>query len=139
MERLLGRGRAGSVIVIGRRPRAGERRPSAALAPALSTNERMIPSPSSEPRTPRRRVSGWGIRPATLPAAFIDAGDRPQRAVRVGPVVLAAGRRAVGVDVAEQDLAVALERVERRLVGEVAALAVGDRHPQRPALAEERG
>ena len=38
---------------------------------------------------------------------------------------------AVGVDVPEQDLPVALELVERRVVGEVAALAVGDRHPQR--------
>ena len=66
-----------------------------------------------------------------------DAGDRPQRAVRVGRVVRA-GRRAGGVDVAEQDLAVALERVERRVVGVVAALAVGDRHPQRPAAPSTR-
>ena len=49
------------------------------------------------------------------------------------------GRRARRVDVAEQDLAVALERVERRVVGVVAALAVGDRHAQRPPLAERVG
>ena len=47
--------------------------------------------------------------------------------------------RPVGRDVAEQHLAVALELVERRVVGVVAALAVGDRHPQRPALGDARG
>ena len=72
-----------------------------------------------------------------VPGRVHHPGDRPQRAVRVRRVVRLAGRRPVGPDVAEQDLPVALERVERRRVGVVAALAVGDRHPQRPALSDE--
>ena len=48
-----------------------DRAAGAARAAALSTSERMIPSPSSEPRTASTAVSGWGIRPATLPAAFV--------------------------------------------------------------------
>ena len=118
------------------RRRPAPRRPR---APRCSTSERMIPSPSSEPRIASAARSGCGISPATLPAAFDDAGDRPQRAVRVAPGRPGPARRPGGVDVAEQDLAVALERVERRVVGVVAALAVGDRHPQRPPRRRARG
>src|SRR6185295_14019443 len=38
---------------------------------AEATNEAMIPRPSSLPRTASTAVSGWGMSPATLPAAFI--------------------------------------------------------------------
>ena len=62
-----------------------------------------------------------------------DPGDCTEGAVGVRAVALLAGRRAVGVGVAEQDLAVALDPVELGGIGEEAALAVGDRHPQRPA------
>src|SRR5690606_37983136 len=50
-----------------------------------------------------------------------DAGDVARRAVRVGPRRGLAGRRRV----AEDDLAVRLEAVERLVVGVVVALAVG--------------
>ena len=52
-------------------PRRRPGRAAAARSAALSTSERMIPSPSSEPRTASTAVSGWGIRPATLPAALV--------------------------------------------------------------------
>ena len=67
-----------------------------------------------------------------------DPGDRAQGAVGVGRMA----RRGVHpgrVHVAEDDLPVSLERVERRLVGVVAALAVGDRHAQGPAEVERVG
>ena len=99
---------------------------------AASTSERRIGSPSSEPRSASAARSGWGMSPATLPRAFRTPAIARRRAVRVRRVALVARRRAVVADVPEQDLAVALELVERRVVGEVAALAVGDRHPQRP-------
>ncbi len=68
-----------------------------------------------------------------------DAGDRPERAVRVGGVARLVRRRPVGPGVAEQHLAGPFQLVERRVVGVEAALAVGDRHPQRPALADRPG
>ena len=72
------------------------------------------------------------MRPADVPRRVQHARDRAQRAVWVGGVI-GSGLRARGVHVAEQDLALALERVERRVVGVEAALTVGDRHAQRPA------
>ena len=97
---------------------------------ALSTSDRTIPNPSSEPRTASDARSGCGISPATLPALFMTPAI-----ARSAPFGLAAvlrpGRRARRIDVPEEDLPVALERVERRLVGVVAPLAVGHRHPQR--------
>ena len=65
-------------------------------------------------------------------AGVHDPGDRPERAVRVR----GSSAAVPSVDVAEQDLAVALERVERRVVRVVAALAVRDRHAQRSARRE---
>src|SRR5438309_12099482 len=47
------------------------RPPAACRSAALAANDAMIPSPSSEPRTASTAVSGWGISPATLPAAFV--------------------------------------------------------------------
>src|SRR5688500_13211130 len=38
---------------------------------ALSTSERMMPAPSSEPRMASDARSGWGMSPATLPAALM--------------------------------------------------------------------
>ena len=62
-----------------------------------------------------------------------DPGDGPHAPVRVRRAVIVGGSGTIGVDVAEQDTAVALQRVERRVVGEVATLAMGDRHAQRAA------
>ena len=70
----------------------------------------MMPSPSSEPRTASAARSGWGIRPATLPARSMTPAIARRRAVGVAAVVRPPASRRV--DVAEQDLAVALERVE---------------------------
>jgi hypothetical protein len=63
--------------------------------------------------------------PATLPAAFVTPAIAAEGAVRVRRI---AGRRRtpVGAHVAEEHLTVPLERIERRVVGVVAALAVGD-------------
>ena len=126
------------------RLREGHRLPAPTGAPvdaaraALSTSERMIPIPSSDPRIASLARSGWGIRPATFPAAL-----RTPAIARSEPLGLAAPvrsrDRAGRVHVPEQDLAVALERVERGLVGVVAALAVGDRHAQRPSDLEAVG
>jgi hypothetical protein len=44
---------------------------SFAARAALSTSERTIPKPSAEPRSASDARSGCGMRPATLPAAFI--------------------------------------------------------------------
>ena len=97
----------------------------------------MIPSPSADPMSASTAVSGWGISPATLPAALATPAIPRSEPFGLpgssGPAVEPSRR------VAPQDLAVALERVERRVVGEVAALAVGDRHPQRPPLADLAG
>ena len=124
LHRALGHGhRAGRL-----RPR---RPPAPAARAALSTSERMIPSPSSEPRIASAARSGCGISPATLPAAFMTPAIARSEPFGLAAIVRARARSPVRVDVAEQDLAVALERVERRVVGVVAALAVGDRHPQR--------
>ena len=81
-------GRSATVIGL---PTATAADPWAARA-ALSTSERMIPIPSSEPRIASAARSGCGISPATLPAAFMTPGDRPQRAVGIGRVVRS-GRR----------------------------------------------
>ena len=132
MERLHGALRHGHQM-----PTVTRRSPTALAA--LSTSERTIPAPSSEPRMASDARSGWGMSPATLPAALITPGDGPQRPVRVGGTIVL--RRGVPrlVDVAEQDAAVGFERVERRRIGEVAALAVGDRHAQRPGAVERVG
>ena len=84
----------------------------------------------AEDRLGRRLRVGHEARDVARGVA--DAGDPAQRAVRVARVV-GTGDRAVGVRVAPQHAAVALQRVERRVVGVVAALAVRDRHPQRRA------
>jgi hypothetical protein len=107
--------------------------PPASHFAALSTSERMSCIPSSLPRIASDIRSGCGISPATLPAAL-----QTPAIARSEPFGLAGSsgverRRAVVADVAEEDLAVALELVQRRLVGVVAALAVGDRHAQRLA------
>src|SRR5688500_13245105 len=46
-------------------------RAAARRSPALSTNERISSRPSSEPRMASTAVSGCGMSPATLPAAFV--------------------------------------------------------------------
>ena len=119
----------------GRRPRARDRARRSPTPPALTTSERMIPRPSSLPRIASTAVSGCGISPATLPAAL-----RTPAIPRSDPLGLPGssgpGDRAVGVRVAPQDAAVALQLVERRLVRVVAALAVGDGHPERAPLAD---
>ena len=86
--------------------------------------------PSSEPRIASAARSGWGISPATLPAAFMTPAIARSDPFGL-PGSVGAGVVPGRVHVAEQDLAVAFELVERRVVREVAALAVGDRHPQR--------
>ena len=124
------RGARPRVIGRPRRPAVRCRRPPST---ALSTSERMMPAPSSEPRIASAARSGWGIRPATLPAAFDHAGDRPQRAVGVAP-----GRRAAAPRHRRRRSGTGRRRSASSassvgVVGEVAALAVGDRHAQRPA------
>ena len=120
-----------------RAPTTAGSRAAAPTPPALSTSERMSSRPSSEPRMASTARLGCGISPATLPRAFDHAGDRPQRAVGVRAVAVGAGSPS-SVDVAEEDLAGALQLVERRVVGEVAALAVRDGHPQRSPRAGTR-
>ena len=97
-----------------------------------------MPIPSSEPRIASAARSGCGISPATLPAALMTPAI-----ARSEPLGLAGwpggAFSPAESHVAEEDLPVSLERVERRLVGVVAALAVGDRHAQRPAEVERRG
>ena len=92
----------------------------------------MMPAPSSEPRIASAARSGCGIRPATLPPGAMTPAIARSEPFGLAARSSSAARSPRCVDVAEQDAAVALERVERRVVGEVAALAVGDRHPQRP-------
>ncbi len=66
-------------------------------------------------------------------------GDRPQRAVRIRLSVVDPGGGPIGVGVAEEDPSLRLEAVEGRLVGVEAALAVGDRQPQRPSIGQGAG
>ena len=110
-------------------------------APARSPGRRHERAQDRQPvGRPEERLGGplrVGHEAGHVPGRVHHAGDRAQRAVRVGRVVRLAGRRPVGPDVAEQDPPVALEGVERRRVGVVAALAVGDRHPQRTALPDQ--
>ena len=63
-----------------------------------------------------------------------DAGDVAQRAVGIGFLGGAAG----GVDVAQDDLVVVLELLQRPRVGDVAALAVLDRQVQHLAWRQPR-
>ena len=92
-------------------------------------------------RGPDQRLDGrlgMGHEPGDVARGVGDARDPAQRPVGVAGVVRAGGG-AVRGGVAPQDLAVALERVERGVVGEVAALAVRDRHPERAPLADLAG
>ena len=123
-----------------RRPRLGEGhrvpasssgRPPVEARAALSTSERMIGSPASEPRIDFRGTLGVRHQPTDVAGRVEDPGDRPQAAVRVRDAIVLGGRATVGVDVPEQDLPLGLERVERRVIRVVAPLAVGDRHAQR--------
>ena len=75
--------------------------------------------------------------PGHVAGGVAHARDPAQGAVGVARVV-GPGDGAVGVGVPPQHAAVALQRVERRLVRVVAALAVGDGHAQRAALARSR-
>ena len=72
-----------------------------------------------------------GHQPGDVPAWGDDPGDRPQRAVRVRLAVVLPGDGPVGVHVAEEHPTPALQRIERGVVAEVAALPVGDRNAQR--------
>ena len=107
-------------------------------AAALSTSDRRIPIPSSEPRTASLARSGWGISPQTLPRA-LSTPAIARMDLRVRHAVVAVRGGAVGADIPEDDLPVAFERVQRRVIGVVAALSVGDRHAQRPQLADRVG
>ena len=66
-----------------------------------------------------------------------DAGNRAHRPIGVGGIVRFAGDRAIRADVSEQDLVVGFELVQHGRLGEVAALAMGDRHPERSARPSE--
>ena len=99
----------------------------------------MRPNPSSEPRTGSDGTLGVRHQAGNVAGGVAHAGDRPHRAVGVGRVVRLARHGSIFADVPEEHLAVGLQRVERGRVGEVAALAVGDRHPERPARAGKVG
>ena len=84
-----------------------------------------IARPSVRPVAGSKARSGWGIRPSTLPAFIEHAGDVARRAVGIG------GFRhgTLVVAIAEGDMAGIFEGVEGGVVGEIIAVAVGDRHP----------
>ena len=96
--------------VIGRPPGAGIGSAPAALGARGGLDERAQDRQAvvrAEHRSAAR--SGCGISPATLPRAFETPAMARRRAVRVRRVALGARPRAVGADVPEQDLPVALE------------------------------
>ena len=79
--------------------------------------------------------SGCGMSPTTVPSSLRDAGDVPDRAVRVRAGGDLAGLRRV----AEDDLVALPELAEEGRLGVVAALAVGDRHLEDLAAPEPAG
>ena len=92
VERLLGRLDGSRLGHRHRAPTAaGVSAPDAARA-ALSTSERMMPAPSSEPRIASAARSGMGHQPGDVAARVDDPGDRAQRAVRVRHAIVLGGR-----------------------------------------------
>ena len=89
-----------------------------------STRPANRPRPSVGPSAASTWFSGCGIRPSTLPLCVEHAGDG------IGCAVDVPGRveRAIGIGVAEQHPALAFEPRDGRFIGDVIALAVGDRH-----------
>src|SRR4029079_17922168 len=89
------------------------------------------------------RALGMWHQPRDVPRSVEDAGDRPEAAVRVVLAIVLSCLSTFFVDVAEQHLALSLQRVERRVVRVVAALAVCEwaaerRAPGRQAVGERR-
>ena len=90
---------------------------------SVSTSERNSLAPSVPESATSARRSGCGIRPSTCARLVVDAGDVVARAVGIG----LRGDGAARLAIAEGDAAFAFEPLERGVVGEVAAVLVGDR------------
>ena len=94
--------------------------------------------PSSEPRIASAARSGMRHQPGHVAGRIEDPGNRPERAVGVRRVAGLGGGTG-RIDVAEEDLPVALQGIEGHVVRVVAALAMGHRHAQRAPRGQGMG